>query len=92
VAVLLDLSMPRCDGAETLHAIHSLRPDTPVLLISGHGSGELNAQFAHERLAGIVQKPFTTPSLREAMQRALAVRPLPTPKPAAVPPPPRPGH
>ena len=72
VAVLLDLSMPRCDGAETLRAIHALRPDTPVLLISGHGSGEISAQFAHDRPSGIVQKPFTTPALREAMQRALA--------------------
>ena len=80
VAVLLDVSMPRCDGAETLHEIRTLRPDTPVLLISGHGSSELSAQFAHERLAGIVQKPFTTPALREAMQRAIATRSLPTPK------------
>jgi CheY-like chemotaxis protein len=82
-AVLLDLSMPRCDGAETLREIHTLRPNTPVLLISGHGSGELSAQFAHERLAGIVQKPFTTPALCEAMQRALAPRPLSAPKAGA---------
>ena len=71
-AVLLDLSMPRCDGMETLHEIRRIRPETPVLLISGHGSGELLEQFAKERLAGIVQKPFTTPSLHEALQRALA--------------------
>jgi two-component system, cell cycle sensor histidine kinase and response regulator CckA len=71
-AVLLDLSMPRCDGVETLHEIRRIRPDTPVLLISGHGSGELLEQFAQERLAGIVQKPFTTPALHEALQRALA--------------------
>jgi len=71
-AVLLDLSMPRCDGMETLHEIRRIRADTPVLLISGHGSGELLEQFAKERLAGIVQKPFTTPALHEALQRALA--------------------
>ncbi len=71
-AVLLDLSMPRCDGMETLHEIRRIRTDTPVLLISGHSSGELLEQFAKERLAGIVQKPFTTPALHEALQRALA--------------------
>ena len=71
-AVLLDVSMPRRDGLETLHEIRHLRPDTPVLLISGHGSGELLAKFAEERLDGIVQKPFTTPALREALHRALA--------------------
>ncbi|MBK8478070.1 MAG: response regulator [Opitutaceae bacterium] len=90
VAVLLDLSMPRCDGVETLHAIHALRPGTPVLLISGHGSAEISAQFAHERPAGIVQKPFTSPALREAMQRALALQSslLPVPShPIAAPPP-----
>jgi PAS domain S-box-containing protein len=71
-AVLLDLSMPRCDGMETLHEIRRIRPDTPVLLISGHGSGELLDQFATERLAGIVQKPFTAAALHEALQHALA--------------------
>ena len=71
-AVLLDLSMPRCDGAETLQGIRALRADAPVLLISGHGHGEIHEQFAQHRLAGIVQKPFTTPALRDALQRALA--------------------
>ncbi len=71
-AVLLDLSMPRQDGIETLREIRALRAETPVLLISGHGSGEILSQFAEERLDGIVQKPFTTPALREALQRALA--------------------
>jgi PAS domain S-box-containing protein len=83
-AVLLDVSMPRCDGAETLREIQALRPETPVLLISGHGSGEISAQFAHSRLAGIVQKPFTSPALREAMQHALA-RPAPHPPPTIAP-------
>ncbi len=70
-AVLLDVSMPRQDGVETLRAIHHLRPDTPVLLISGHGSGELREQLGEDQLAGIVPKPFTTPTLREALQKAL---------------------
>ncbi len=71
-AVLLDVSMPRRDGLEVLHEIRHLRPEVPVLLISGHGAGELLARFAEERLDGIVQKPFTTLALREALQRALA--------------------
>ena len=35
-------------------------------------AGELLARFAEERLDGIVQKPFTTLALREALQRVLA--------------------
>jgi PAS domain S-box-containing protein len=71
-AVLLDMSMPRIDGLETLRELRALRADIPVLLISGHDSGEIRQLVGKEHLSGVVQKPFTAPALSEALQQALS--------------------
>ncbi|WP_411894670.1 sigma-54-dependent transcriptional regulator [Winogradskyella sp. A2] len=35
--VLCDIKMPKMDGVEVLEAIKKLKPETPVVMISGHG-------------------------------------------------------
>ena len=37
-AVLLDIKMPRMDGLEVLSKLRELRPELPVVMISGHGT------------------------------------------------------
>lgn len=37
---LLDIAMPEMDGIETLRRFRELRPDMPVIMITGHGSIE----------------------------------------------------
>ena len=36
-AVICDIKMPKMDGMEVLERIQILRPDIPVIMISGHG-------------------------------------------------------
>ena len=58
-AVLLDLTMPNFDGMRTLQEIHSIRPGTVVVIMTGHSSSEVTSQFPPGSLGGIIQKPFT---------------------------------
>ncbi|CAN5774883.1 hypothetical protein BH23GEM11_BH23GEM11_18580 [soil metagenome] len=81
--VILDLTMPRMDGAEALRQIHQLRPDQPVLLVSGFGEGQLMTRLAdhrsnedgdglrYGRWIRFLQKPYTTSQLRIAVTEML---------------------
>ncbi len=35
--VLCDIKMPKMDGVEVLEAIKKIKPETPIVMISGHG-------------------------------------------------------
>src|SRR5215471_5123011 len=38
--VLLDIAMPEMDGVETLRRMKEIRPDMPVIMVTGHGTIE----------------------------------------------------
>ena len=63
-AVLLDLTMPELDGAETFREIHRLRPTLPVVLMSGYSEHDAVSRFGAQGLAGFLQKPFQPEVLR----------------------------
>ena len=69
--VLLDLTMPRMDGASAYAALHSLDPDLPVVLCSGYSQHELGAGLDRDSLAGFLQKPYSMELLSETIQGAL---------------------
>ena len=72
--VLLDLTMPRMGGAETMAELQRIDPDVRVLLTSGFREREVTAHFAGMEPAGFVQKPFRAEELYAAVTRALRVR------------------
>ena len=67
-AVLLDLTMPELDGAETFREIHRLRPELPVVLMSGYSEQDAVAKFGAAGLAGFLQKPFQPDTLRARLK------------------------
>jgi PAS domain S-box-containing protein len=71
VLVLLDMTMPHLDGAETFRELRRLRPDVKVVLTSGYTEAEATGRFSGKGLAGFVQKPFRLNALRVAVQNAL---------------------
>ncbi|MFT3830177.1 MAG: response regulator [Opitutaceae bacterium] len=66
-AVLLDLTMPELDGAETFREIHRMRPELPVVLMSGYSEQDAVAKFGAAGLAGFLQKPFQPDTLRNRL-------------------------
>jgi PAS domain S-box-containing protein len=72
IAVLLDMNMPEMSGPEALARIVELRPELPVIVCSGFSEAEVRRQFASSALAGVIQKPFTTQKLANAVSTLLS--------------------
>jgi len=70
--VLLDLTMPHPNGEKVFLEIHRLRPDTPVILMSGYHEEEVKGRFLNKGLAAFLQKPFTANQLSEVLGRVMA--------------------
>ena len=66
--VLMDLTMPRMDGATAFARMRALRPGIPVILSSGYDRQALEGA----RPAAFVQKPYRFKELRKLMQEVLA--------------------
>jgi|GEM_PF-1420705 len=75
--VLCDLGLPRLSGWDVFTTIRSLRPNLPVLVMSGHVESKLQAAVHRSGAAGYLQKPF---SVATAMQQ---LRPFVGDRPAA---------
>ena len=69
--VVLDLTMPHVDGVEAYREIRKLRPDIPVLLMSGFNEQEAISQFTGESIAGFLQKPFGIEELKQRVKQLL---------------------
>lgn len=66
--VLLDLTMPRMDGNETLRELRRLDPEACVVMCSGYDSRDVVRNAGQEGLAGFIQKPYDIPNLVEALK------------------------
>jgi signal transduction histidine kinase/ActR/RegA family two-component response regulator len=70
--VILDRAMPDMNGDQVAQAIKQLKPETPIILLTGFGS---MMQAAGEQPAGVdlvVGKPVTILGLREAVAKVVA--------------------
>jgi PAS domain S-box-containing protein len=72
--VLLDLTMPILDGVQTLHELRRMRPDLPVILMSGFAEVHAMAKFGQHKLSGFLQKPFTIDEVRRRVAEVLVER------------------
>ncbi len=71
--VLLDLLMPKMDGAEALHALRTRSPDLAVVLMSGYSEPEMVARFADQGVVAFLPKPFRMAELQAVLRRACPV-------------------
>ncbi len=71
-AVLLDLTMPKLDGEDTLMALRMLAPNLPVILTSGHSEQVVAQRFVGRGLADFLPKPFVSETLVSSINAAIA--------------------
>ncbi len=55
--VILDIKMPKLDGMEAIERIQILSPDTPVVMISGHGDINTAVEAVKKGAFDFIQKP-----------------------------------
>jgi two-component system cell cycle sensor histidine kinase/response regulator CckA len=69
--VLLDLTMPRMDGEEAFRIMHGLKPDLPIILMSGFSEKLTLERFADTKPAGFLAKPFDRKTLQARLQHRM---------------------
>lgn len=72
--VILDLTMPRRDGAEAFQEIRRIRPEARVILTSGFGEDEVSKRFEGAGVSAFLQKPYTIDDLTAVLDRVVEPR------------------
>ncbi|MER3424648.1 MAG: hypothetical protein C4293_16935, partial [Nitrospiraceae bacterium] len=75
-AIISDIKMPGMDGLAMLNEIRSIRPDTPTLLVTGHGECDLVVQALRRGACDFIQKPINWDYFIASLIRALRMRQL----------------
>jgi len=70
-AIVIDVKMPGMDGLALLAEIRARRPDTPVLMITGHGEHALAIQALRGGAYDFIQKPIDRDHFVAALARAI---------------------
>jgi len=74
--VLLDIWLPGIDGIKTLEEIKALKPDLPVIMISGHGNIELAVKATRIGAYDFLEKPLSLERVLLVAKRAFERRTL----------------
>ncbi len=69
--ILLDVWLPGIDGVQTLKDIKNMKPDLPVIMISGHGNIELAVKATKMGAYDFLEKPLSLERVLLAAKRAL---------------------
>ena len=69
--VILDLTMPRLGGEETVRELRRIDPNARVLLSSGYNEQDVVSRFTGKEIAGFIQKPYRLESLAAILRDAL---------------------
>lgn len=72
--VFTDLKMPGMDGVEVVKAVHHLRPDVDIAVITGYGTIDTAVETMQHGALEYVQKPFTEDELVAFARRLLIKR------------------
>jgi signal transduction histidine kinase len=68
--VITDIRMPKMDGIEVLKRLKEAKPETEVIVITGHGEIELAIKALQMNASDFLQKPFGLDALKVALKRA----------------------
>ncbi|MCP4905554.1 MAG: sigma-54-dependent Fis family transcriptional regulator [bacterium] len=74
--ITLDAVLPGIDGIETLRRIKQRLPETPVIMLSGHGQARTIVEAMRLGASDFLRKPFEVEELELAFKKALENRAL----------------
>ena len=72
VFVMLDLAMPRMDGAEALRELRRLQPDLRVIICSGYDEQRVSREIEGLGAVTFLQKPYQFTDLADKLQSLLS--------------------
>jgi two-component system, NtrC family, response regulator AtoC len=72
--VITDLKMPRFDGMQLLHHVTHHYPDTPVIVITAHGSIGGAVDALKKGAFDYITKPFEQEEIQAAVEKAILTR------------------
>ncbi|HEV8376014.1 MAG TPA: sigma-54 dependent transcriptional regulator [Candidatus Polarisedimenticolia bacterium] len=70
-AIVTDIRMPGMDGLALLTEVRTRRPDTPTLIITGHGDNEVVVQALRDGAWDFIRKPIDRDYFVAALYRAI---------------------
>jgi two-component system, cell cycle sensor histidine kinase and response regulator CckA len=71
VLALVDVRLPGVNGIDIAREFRQVRPELPVILMSGYNRHETSSPYPVQNPMGFLQKPFTLDTLATAMRTAL---------------------
>ncbi len=80
--ILCDIKMPKKDGIDVLNYVQECSPETPVVMISGHGDLQTAVQAMRIGAYDYIAKPPDLNHLLQTVRAALSVSVTPTKKSA----------
>ena len=75
-AILLDVQLPGIDGLQMLDELAKREVDTPVIMMSGHGTIDVAMEAIHRGADDFIEKPIGSDRLVLALRRSLRLRAL----------------
>jgi CheY-like chemotaxis protein len=70
--ILLDIGLPDAVGTSTLEWLQTLRPDIPVIVLTGNTDQRLARQMRQRGAFDYITKPFEVEHLERALQAAVS--------------------
>ena len=72
-AILLDINLPDASGISTLDHLRQVRPEVPIIMITGNADVELARDTLQRGAFDYVMKPFHLDHLTRVLEAALAL-------------------
>jgi two-component system response regulator PilR (NtrC family) len=74
--IISDIRMPEMSGLELLERVRDLCPETPIVLITAHGTAESAVEAMKHGAYDYLTKPFSVDEIRLVVEKALEKRSL----------------
>jgi CheY-like chemotaxis protein len=73
-AVVLDMNMPKMDGAKAFAEIRAIFPKMPILIATGYAEDEVVQKVVESGANGVLVKPYDTDMLLAKLNEILKAR------------------